>query len=662
MVTKLAQSGLRPEDIEATVAHDFNGIEVGFRIPYNLQDGTPHRTLARIRLENPPPGKGKYTQPSVEELVRAGHPPEDATYPYLNRVIIQPATWDTIAASVGKRLLIVEGEIKAAAALKLLGLAAVGIGGCDNGVRRDEHGICRVHTAIAALIRPGDKVEVVLDGDLLTNPNVNRAAGTLKRALWRLGVEVVFVVLPPPVPGRGAGLDDWLMGMPPADMRAAFDALPRVNGSGFREDRASLCHWLGLMMSEKGAPLANASNVKTIIDKHERFKGKYYFDVIRCNLYRDTPFGAQPFTDGMASEEQCWIQENLLPMVSKGIVDDSLRALPDQPKWQRNLLIESLSPWDGKPRLETMFIDGWGATDSDYVRAVGRNWLTSAMARANEPGCKVDTVLVLIGDQGIGKSQSLALIGGPYYVETHSQTHDKDFLMALHRGWLIDMAELGSMNHNIVEQVKGIISTPSDSFRPPYGKSVVEMKRHSIICGTTNEDQFLRDPTGNRRFWPIECGDIDLDWIEKNRAQLYAEAQHRYISKEKWWIMPASAAAYQQARMETHPWDMQLRMALGGSNAMRIISVRGTGYRFITNEELLTSVGLEINMRKSHHYRDLALCVKRVGAGVWEKYRHAERITLPSGGVLDLTRGYRAQVTGNPTAKVVDFPQKQNPF
>lgn len=659
MLAKLAASGLDPADVDATDAvSPYNTVPSGFRLPYYRPDGTQHPHMYRIRLESPAPGHGKYTQPSAAELIALGHPATDATHPYLNPYILGGLTWAGLAPH-RKRLLIVEGEIKAASAGKLLKMAALGIPGCWGGTTRNPEGIFHVHPVIKGLIRGDDYVEVILDGDILTNPDVNRAAGTLKRALLRLGVKAVFVLLPAPVPGRGAGLDDWLMDQPDGTRNQAYEALPRTYGDEFDEDWISVADAFGLATNKQGIALPTVSNLKRIMEKDDRYKARYFFDVMRGNIYRNDPSGPRPFVDSFVFDEQDWLQRRFGMVVPKQTTFDAMRWLADQPRWHRNILLEALPDWDNVPRLEQMFVRGWGAKDDEYTRAVGKNWLVSAMARANVAGCKVDTMLVLIGAQGIKKTKSLEVLAGTLYIATHAQVTDKDFIMSLHRGWMIDLAELSSMNHSDAAHIKGIITNATDHIRLPYDATISEKPRHSIMVGTTNEDRFLRDGTGNRRFWPVACGTIDLDWIEKNRMQLLAEAQAAYLAGQTWWDMPNDATlAAQAARLEIGPWDGALDLILSGAHNFRTITVNGVSYHYITSEELLESLGFAPKDRKGHMFRDLASAVKRISGGKWEPYPCAQRIVMPGGTFRDFSRGYRVPVVGNVTGNVIAMPPR----
>jgi len=521
-------------------------------------------------------------------------------------------------------------------------------------VRRDKRGIAHAHPIIKALLQPGDLVEVVLDGDILTNRSVNRAGGNLRRALLRLGVKVRFVLLPPPAPGVGAGLDDWLMRIDAADRQRAFAALPRVDGSEFDEDWASVADFFELATNKDGIATNLVTNIRKIMQGHEYFATRYYLDIMRGNIYRDDPHGPAAFDDSFIFDEQCWFETRFGMKVSKQGMLDALRWMAKQPRWHRNTLLESLPAWDGVSRLETMFIVGLGAPDTPHVRAAGLRWLVSAMARANAPGCQVDTMLVLVGKQGIGKSRALEALAAGLYVATHTQVQDKDFTLALDRGWLIDMAELSSMNHSDANHIKGIITTATDHIRPPYAAVIERKPRHCVIVGTTNEDRFLRDQTGNRRFWPVQCGKVDLPWLKANGGQLRAEAQERYLAGQDWWDMPDETAAEQDARMEIGAWDAELVRILNSTDYSRVVAKNGQCYRFITSEELLMGLGLEPWKRKSHMYRDLKAAMERV-APHWKKDICHQAISIAGGAIVSGVNGYWLPTVANVSATVVDL-------
>lgn len=189
--------------------------------------------------------------------------------------------------------------------------------------------------------------------------------------------------------------------------------------------------------------------------------------------------------------------------------------------------------WDGESRLSSLMTRGYGADNTRFNHEVGRCWFASMAARVSAPGIKVDTMPVFIGPQGILKSQALEVIGGDWYRAASSSIDSKDFLQELHGSLVFEIPELHSMisSRQGSAKIKAVLSTRIDHFRLPYGMRVGEHKRTAVMVGTTNNREWHSDETGARRFWPVHCGRIDLDWMEENRAQLFAEAYVYYHSR-----------------------------------------------------------------------------------------------------------------------------------
>lgn len=193
--------------------------------------------------------------------------------------------------------------------------------------------------------------------------------------------------------------------------------------------------------------------------------------------------------------------------------------------------IQELPEWDGVDRADTLLIDYLGAPDTEYVRAVTRKTLIGAIQRVLEPGCKFDTVLVLDGKPGIGKSTLLRKLGGKWFSDSLSlaDTRDKTAAEKLQGVWIMEIGEMQGTRKADVDIMKGFISRQVDEYRAAYGRVVERHPRTCIICGTTNSTTgFLRDTTGNRRFWPVPVnggGTLSVwDMTEETRAQIWAEA------------------------------------------------------------------------------------------------------------------------------------------
>ncbi len=201
--------------------------------------------------------------------------------------------------------------------------------------------------------------------------------------------------------------------------------------------------------------------------------------------------------------------------------------------------LDVLPEWDGIPRLETLYIDYLGAKDSKYIRAATRKPFVAAVARIYNPGIKFDSIAVLVGPQGCGKSTIIARMGKEYYSDSLNLLDMKDKAGAekLQGYWILELGELAGMKKADIELVKAFASRTDDIYRPSYGRTVESHPRQCVILGTTNsESGFLRDITGNRRFWPInvtgESKKKPWDITNEEVEQLWAEAKHLYRSGE----------------------------------------------------------------------------------------------------------------------------------
>jgi predicted P-loop ATPase len=206
--------------------------------------------------------------------------------------------------------------------------------------------------------------------------------------------------------------------------------------------------------------------------------------------------------------------------------------------------------WDGVPRLDSFLEDYFaadveGAERAQYVRTVSRKWLIALVARALRPGCKVDSAIIFEGEQGVGKSTGLeALVGSAYFLDTSIDIGGKDALQAIAGAWLVELGELASLQRANDERTKQFITSRVDKFRPPYAPGMEDSPRRCVLAGTTNkEEDYLRDQTGNRRYWPVRVvGIVDVEGIARDRDQIFAEAVVAFKAGEKWHLVGSEVA------------------------------------------------------------------------------------------------------------------------
>lgn len=277
-------------------------------------------------------------------------------------------------------------------------------------------------------------------------------------------------------------------------------------------------------------------NIARVLSNHPEWKGR-----LRHNLFKDiieidgTPLkevGLSKIAE-FVRKVLLWDSEPQHNLVWAGI----LEAAEERAYNPVQDYLGSIT-WDGKSRCDAWLVKA-GCEDTPLNRDIGKKWLISLVARALDPGCKVDTVLVLEGPQGKKKSTLLQAVAGgaEYFTDAHVGM-DKDGMMVVHGAWVVELAELATMKRADREVVKQFISATFDDYRPPYARSVKRAKRHFVLTGSTNDNEYLNDPSGARRFWPVraEADKLNVAWVVKWRDQLLAEAVALYKSGEVWWF------------------------------------------------------------------------------------------------------------------------------
>lgn len=233
--------------------------------------------------------------------------------------------------------------------------------------------------------------------------------------------------------------------------------------------------------------------------------------------------------------------------------------------------------WDGTKRLDTWLPHYMGTKDTEYTRAIGRKWVISAVARAMDPGCQADHMLIFEGAQGIGKSQALRALGGSFYTEysggmTGGGTAHKDMVAVILGKMIVEMSELATVRKADMEALKAVLTTCTDDVRLSYERDAKSYPRTCVFAGTTNEvgQSYIADLTGARRFWPThvgECGAVRVAQLKEDRDQLWAEAVEAFEGGEDWYTVPKEMVLEEQSDRQmsienTEPWFMKIRSAL----------------------------------------------------------------------------------------------------
>lgn len=350
---------------------------------------------------------------------------------------------------------------------------------------------------------------------------------------------------------------------------------PKVSGKG---------HWTESLLRKEGTGplLAELHNVRMLLTHDDRWKGVIWLDQFAHRVMKGKP---PPYDGGEVGEwgdfddtmSTDWLGANCqITRLKSALVAEGVQAVAQLNA--RNPLVDYLkeckAKWvkDGrKPRLDTWLIEylGAGGAEPDdtaadiaareaYLALVGRMWLKGAVARALRPGVMFQYVLILEGQQGLGKSSALAILGGDWAMDTPFSLGDKEGWETLQGVWIVEIAELDAMNKADIRTAKTFFSRRKDRFRLPWARRTKEFPRAFIFGGTTNENEYFRDRTGNRRYLPVHCRrHFSRAELERDRDLLFGEAVVAFEAGERLYFNTEEEAAMrieQSRRMRQDPW------------------------------------------------------------------------------------------------------------
>ncbi len=556
------------------------------------------------RIERWEPGKGNRSKDFLQRLA-------DGTYKKSSQQVLYRLPEVVAAVKAGATVYVVEGE-KCAEVLRGTGVAATTHAGGAKVAKK-------TWTPSFAAALKGARVVVLPDND----EGGRAAAGEVAEVLAGVAAEVRVVHLP--LEGKGADIVDWLKAGHTREelevLAAATLPLPAVDADEWRE----------LLACGRDGPKGSVGNVLMVLESDVRTKAVVAFDeharevmVMRQPPWRSAGLYPRPFGDNDATWATQWVEQEHDVSSSVETVGRALHAVAAQ--YGFNPLLDYLNGlvWDGKPRLDAWLTTYLHAKDEPLTRAVGRKWVISAVARAMKPGSQVDHVLTLEGAQGLMKSSALrAFAGDRWFSDELPEMGSKDAALAVGKGWIVELAELDALKKSETTRVKAFLVRRVDRFRPPYGRHAIDVPRACVFAATTNDATYLRDTTGNRRFWPVRVGGpADVAGLHRDRDQLWAEAVAAFKGGEPWFLadedLIAQANEVQEERLEVDPWETKI--------ARWVI-----GQEWVTTNDALDAVGVELAKRQKGDANRVGALLRRAG------FQH--RLRAPR--LEDATRGWR---------------------
>lgn len=376
--------------------------------------------------------------------------------------------------------------------------------------------------------------------------------------------------------------DEWRAHLERLDINQAD--IQAVKNKRARERREALYteddRWrFKFILNDNGEIKADIGNAKLVLENDARWRDvlgycDFSYRVLKRTLPPFPNSSVGEWTDADTDRLRIWLAENyrFTPKTA-----DALGAVVVVAEANRfHPVREYLTglTWDKVPRLERWLHSYMGAEANAYSALAGKMFLIGAVARVMRPPVKMDTVLIFEGLQGLGKSTALKILGGEWFTDTPLVLGDKDGFQQMQGVWIIELAELDSFNKADHTRAKQFFGSQVDRYRPSYGRLTQTFARQCVFAGSTNQDSYLRDATGNRRYWPVACSCVLAKELEADRDQLWAEAFHRYVEGEAWWPADDHKLLFeeqQEKRFDADVWEELISTWLMSTTKNRVL-------------------------------------------------------------------------------------------
>ena len=337
------------------------------------------------------------------------------------------------------------------------------------------------------------------------------------------------------------------------------DGWPKANGHA----GGGQSSWIGMCLQGKSGPFMNVTNA--IIGVRGEFNGKFRWNELDCSV----EYEGRHLTDSDITGVQRTLQMGGLWTIKKGEVQDAVTHVAKDDSFHPiREYLDQLSPWDGVERLDWLFPNYFGSAPDPlrvlpppaYDAAIGRMFMIGMVARIYKPGCQQDHMPVIEGPQGQRKSTACWILAGEqFFGDSLPDISNKDSSQYLRGKWLVEVAEMHVHSKAETTAMKSFVSRRTERYFARYGRNESREPRQCCFIGTTNEDEYLKDSTGGRRFWPIRSGHVDCSALARDRDQLFAEAKLQFEAGEHWWpehdFEQSQIKPQQEERLESDLWD-----------------------------------------------------------------------------------------------------------
>lgn len=489
-----------------------------------------------------------------------------------NNLYIPPQVYLAQLSDVSIPIVIVEGELKAIALRRLadyqnpgtLRFIPVAISGVANwratvGTTENSAGkrvsIKGLLPELEAINWKERSVILAFDADQKTNRMVRSELWKLSHVLAEMQAHVGKLEWDQ---AQGKGIDDWLFKVGPEPVLKALSEVKLSDQTGWRSK---------LICTSSGSPVANLANVVTALTDCEIFDAAFSWNSFSFKVHVNRPFLWRTDADGNDWRDEddnrlcVWMQQQGINVNPKTCSDAVMTAAQNSKFHPIRDYLNGLV-WDEIYRLDHWLSNYMGAEKTLFNAHAGASMLISAVARVMDPGCKVDTVVIFEGDQGIGKSTACRILGGKWYTDNMPDLSSKDAQQFVREKWIIELSELDAMSKHERGKVKAWATRQDEEFRAQYGRQFEKHPRQCIFVGSVNDDTYLNDETGGRRFYPVKVSGVDKEALARDRDQLWAEARHQYLQGTEWHITDPrvleEAKEQQFARLVTHPWQEKI--------------------------------------------------------------------------------------------------------